>query len=306
MVQTNYLTTPADITNQALDVLGQPSMIIGDITDGTNVAETARRNYGQALRQLLRTAWWPFARKRAKLTLLGDALAGTALPLGVSGFVEPPWAYAYAWPNDGVQGRWLPWSPTNAQPTNNQGVPLTTGTSALVFYNQPPARFLVTSSDQYPTQVGVLPWDQLPDFQRTEGLGPTNRKIILTNVCDAHFVYTRLVPVIEEWDNGFRQAMVTMMAMVLAPVAIEDPKLRLAEINRLTPTLKNAIADARVASANEAGFPQTTDHTPDWLTARNQGGWGAGIGGGLGGGFGGPAGYLGLGCETMGWSGSVF
>lgn len=297
-----YLQPPATLVNQAIDLLGQSGQIIGDITDGTPVAETARRNYGQALRQLLRTAHWDFARKHAKLTLLGDATAQSALP--VSPYVEAPWTYAYAWPLDGVQGRWLPWNPTNAQPTTLTGLPLTTGVSALNQYPLTPGRFLVGSSDQYPIEVGGIPWNQMPDLQRTEGVGPTNRKIVLTDCSNAHFVYTRLVTVVEEFDSLFRQAFVTMLAMILAPVAIQDPKLRMAEMNRLVPILRNAIADARVANGNEAGAPQSTDHLPNWMTARNWGvrgayGDGLGYGGGGGGGFN-------CGWESMSFGGSVY
>jgi hypothetical protein len=67
--------------------------------------------------------------------------------------------------------------------------------------------------------------------------------------------------------------MVTMMALALAPTAILDPKIRIAERDRLGPVLKNAVADARVASGNEAGFPQTTEHQPTWITARNAWNW---------------------------------
>lgn len=300
-VPISYLQPPATIINQALDMLGESGKIIGDIADGTPVAEAARRNYGQGLRQLLRTAHWDWARKRAKLNLLGDATGSP--PLGVSPFVECPWTYAYEWPTDAVQGRYLPWSPTNAQPTNSSGVPLTTGVSALPWYGTAPGRFLVSSSDQYPVEIGNVPWDQQPDFQRTEGVGPTNRKIILTDCCEAHFVYTRLGVVIEEWDDLFRQAFVTMMALAIAPTAIEDPKLRLAQCNRLIPILKNAIADARVANGNESGFPQSVDHQPAWITARSSG-WSNGLGGGLGGGLSGYTFYPW--DASMQWAGSVY
>ena len=296
-----YLQSPAVVINQAIDMLGVPGKIIGDITDGTPVAETARRNYGQALRQLLRTAWWDWARKRAKLTLLGDATGSAAAP--VSAFVECPWSYAYAWPTDAVAGRWLPWNPANGQPTSSSGVPLTTGTSALVQYSTQPGRFLVSSSDQYPVEIGNVPWNQQPDLQRTEGVGPQTRKIILTDCCEAWFVYTRLGTVIEEWDDLFRQAMVTMMALVLAPVAIEDPKLRMAVVARLEPTLRNAIADARVVNGNESGWPQSVDHLPIWITARNQGWYG---------GYSGNGGFLYSGYtffpwdSSMAWCGSVY
>lgn len=295
-----YLQSAATIVNDAVDILGQPGKIIGDITDGTPVAEAARRIYGQTLRQLLRTAHWDFARKRAQLTLLGDATGQTST---VSSFVECPWTYALAWPIDGVMGRWLPWNPVNAQPTNPNGVPLTTGVYVGVGYYSVPGRFLVSSSDQYPIEIGQVPWFQQPDLQRTEGVGPTTRKIILTDCANAEFVYTRLVTVIEEFDSLFRQALVMMMAVALAPTAIEDPKLRLAQINQLMPMLKNAIADARVANGNESGMPQSVDFEASFIRARSQWG-GANVFGGVG--PIGGAGYYSMGWDSMSFGGSVF
>lgn len=299
-----YLQTAAVIANQAMDMIGKPEKIIGDVTDGTPVSEAVRRNYGQGLRQLLRTAHWDFARARNKLTLLGDATGTSPLPISVSPLVECPWSYAYSWPTDAVQGRWLPWNPTNGQPTSNSGVPLTTGSSSSVGYDLVPGRFLVGSSNAYPIEIGVQPWNQQPDLQRTEGVGPVNRKIILTDCCNAEFVYTRLVTVIEEWDSLFRQAFVTMMALALAPVAIEDPKLRLAETARLVPALRNAVAEARVANGNEAGMPQSTDFEASFIRARNQ--WSWGYDNGLGPVSGGALGYMGCGFDSMSWGGSVF
>jgi hypothetical protein len=276
----SYLQPPATIVNQALDSIGASDKVLGDISDGSNVGEASRRNYGQVLRQLLRANHWPFARKYAKLTLLGDATGQSALPVITQ--VECPWTYAYAWPIDGVQGRWMPANYPNGQPTTPTGLPLTTGTTALSQYPQLPGRFLVSSSDLYPVEIGSVAWTAMPDLQRTEGLGPINRKIILTNTCDAYFVYTRLVSVIEEWDDMFRQAMVALMALVLAPVAIIDPEERLAQRNAMIAIAKNILADARVAANNEAGFPMTTDHQPPWITARNSGyyGYGSDFGGG--------------------------
>lgn len=299
----NYLTPPSRIVNQALDRIGaDEDSIIGDIGDGTRVAETARRNYGQALRQLLRAAHWSFARKRARLVLLGDATGQSPLP--VSSIVECPWAYAYGWPTDGVCGRWLPWNPTNAQPENANGVPLTTGTSNLVGYWNSPGRFLVASSDKYPIETGFLDWDQLPDLQRTEGLGPINRKVILTDCANAEFVYTRLETVVEMWDDSFREAMVMMMAMVLAPVALKDPKMRLEQMNRLVPILKNTIDNARVANANEVGWPQSVDFEASFIRARNANSWGV-LGGGGWGVFGSGNGFS-CGYESMNFGGSVY
>src|ERR1700752_4401627 len=193
-----YLQSPAVIVNQSLDALGESGQIIGDVTDGTPVAEAARRNYGQILRQLLRTAYWSFARKQATLQLLGDATGQSAAP--VSTFVEEPWTYAYAWPIDGVAGRWMPTqtplATQGAVPTQ-AAVPLATASAPVPPVPNLPARFLVASSDQYPVQVGAQPWQQpwnnRPDLQLTEGVGPISRKIVLTDQPNALFVYTRLV-----------------------------------------------------------------------------------------------------------------
>lgn len=270
-----YLTTPAAIINQALDMLGaSEDTILGSINDGTRVGEAALRSYGRVLRELLRASHWPFARKQTRLTLLGDATGNSALP--VIPQVDSPWQYAYAWPTDAVQGRWLMWNPVGDQPLDAQGVPLTTGTSAIVQYNLQPGRFLVSSSSDYPIEIGTAPWDQQPDLQRTEGLGPVYRKVILTDCQCAEFVYTRLVTTIEEWDDGFRQAMVAMMAWYLAQVAVDDPKLRLAQRHEMAATVKELVTDARVQANNEAGFPQSVDFEASFIQGRN---WGTGWGG---------------------------
>lgn len=297
-----YLQAPATIVNEALDRIGaSEEAILGDITDGTRVAETARRSYGQLLRQLLRTAHWGFARKQAKLTLLGDASGNSAAP--VIAQVEPPWQYCYGWPLDGVQGRWLPWTPTNVQPHTSTGLPLTTAPGVSPIYPMlTPGRFLVSSSDLYPVEVGSVPWTQMPDLQRTSGLGPTTRKVILTDCCNAHFVYTRLVTTIEEWDGLFREAMVALLAVALAPVAIEDPRERFTQRNNMIAIAKNAIADARVADGNEAGWPQSVDFEASFIRGRNfgpywsQGSLSGGVG--MGGGFG-------CGWEPFSFGGSV-
>ena len=292
-VPISYLTPVSDVINQAVDGLGQSGKIIGDIGDGTVVSETARRNYGRILRLLLRAAHWPFARREAALTLLGDITGQSAAP--VIQQVESPWTYAYAWPIDAVQGRWMP----SGYPPGGSGQPNDLGFPAGAIQPQTvtlrPGRFVVSSSNLYPIETGEVPWDQAPDLSRTEGLGPTNRKIILTNNGpQSQFVYTRLVTVIEEWDDGFRQAMVEMMKFILAPVAIDDRKLAVEERDKAALSARNMLADARVMSANEAGYPQGISQQPYWITARNRGWWGNGAPG--------PGGFL----YGGGWEGGTF
>lgn len=290
-----YLTVPAALVNEALDMIGGSDKTIGDISDGTAVAEVARRNYGQLLRQLFRIAHWNFSRRMAPLTLLADASGQTPF---VSTQVEENWQYAYAWPIDAAAVRWMPASlPTNP-PANP---PITTAQNVLYPIPFIPGRFLVSSSNLYPIEVGTVPWIQQPDLQRTFGVGPTDRTIILTNTCNAQMVYTRFTPIVEEWDASFRQAFVTMLAIALIPVAIDDPRERRTQRNDMIAIAKNMIADARVSNGNEAGFPQGVDHQPLWITARGGGMWG---GNGYGQGYSGYTFYPF--DSSFSWCGSVF
>jgi len=282
-----------DIINRSLDAIGAGTLI-ASFADGTPASEAARRIYGPTLRQLLRTAHWGFARRQAPLLLLGDATGQTLAPNGqpYARTVEPPWTYAYAWPSDGVKARWLPWA-QQAQPT---AVPIMTGLAATPLGSSLiPGRFLVSSSNDFPAIAGQADWDNLPDLP--EGQGPIGRRVILTDVPTASLVYTRLVLAPEEWDALFEEAMAAVCGARLAMPLILDKKLAITVRNQQIAIAKSAISEARVANANDSGFPQTIDHTPDWLRARSGGGgWG---------GFGRSG--VGLpGYYSLGWEGFAF
>jgi hypothetical protein len=285
---------PADILNRAFDALGL-GFALGSLEDGTTESEPARRAYGPCLRQLLRAAAWNFARKSASLQLLADATGqtldpGTGQPISTQ--AEAPWRFAYAWPNDGVAARWLPW-----QMSSNGSVPLMTNLGAANGVVAPrPARFLVSSSDQFPVMTGQVGWDQLPDLG--EGVGPIGRRIVLTDVQNALFVYTRLVLSIEEWDPLFQETFVALLAQRLALSVVKDRKEAILLRDRQIMIVKDNLMEARAHNANEAGFPQSLDHTPDWIRARRGGGARRGAEG---------VGVLGYGWEPLGLSdGSVF
>lgn len=293
-----YLTVPATLVNEALDRIGCSDKIIGDLTDGGVIAEAARRNYGQLLRKLFRVAHWNLARRQAPLTLLADSTGQTP---NVSTQVELPWTYAYAWPIDAAAVRWMP----TLTPQQNINPPLTTGQFIQQSVPNIPGTFLVSSSNLYPIEIGQLPWDQQPDLQRTFGVGPTDRTIILTNICNALMVYTRFTPVIEQWDASFREAVVSMLAYMYCPIAIDDRKERITQRDKMFTIAKIIIDDARVANGNEAGFPQSVDHLPNWITARNSGWYGYGGGGNWGGGS--YSGYTYFPWDgSMSWCGGVF
>ena len=297
---------PADIINRALDALGT-GKTIGSMVDGTTESEAGRRIYGPTLRQLLRAANWAFARKRAPIQLLGDSTGQTPT---VGTQVEPPWLYVYAWPIDGVRARWLPWNgitpiaggiPSNitlpSEPTMpSLGVPFNYG-------REIPARFLCAVTDQYPVVTGQTDWQDLPDLDDIEGVGPNSRRIVLTNVPCAQLVYTFLCKEPTIWDDLFSEAMVAVLASRLAMAVLPDKKMALAERNNHIAIAKNAIREARVASAQESGFRQTVDRMPDWIRGRRAGRGAFGFDG-LGGE--GP-GYTFLGCDSIAMAdGSVF
>lgn len=266
---------PADIVNRALDSIGADT-VIGDFTDGTTASEVARRGYGRTLRELLRGAHWNFARAYKPLLLLADVTGQTLDPgtgEAISTAVEPPWIYSYAWPNDAVAARWLPWNMTPVPTTP----PLMTGLATLnqTLARQAPARFLVSSSPDFPAATGQVDWDNLPDLG--EGQGLISRRIILTNVPQASFVYTRLVTEIAEWDALFEQAMVACLAARMAMSVLEDKKRAMAERAAQIAIAREALMEARVRNANDAGFPQSVNRTPDWIRARRYGAarWGA-------------------------------
>ena len=312
---------PIDPVNQALDHIGSP-LVLGSIYDGDDTAETARRQYGPALRGLLRSSHWGFARKRAELQLLGNSTGQTP---GVGTIVEAPWQYVYAWPTDGVCARWLPWSgltPANLALAGGPPIPgniqvpyptvpimggLNVGQIPLYPFEKP-ARFLLSNTDQYPTQTQPL---STPSFEHIEGVGPIHRRIVLTNVPHAQFVYTYLALELEVWDDLFRQAFVAVMASHLAMIAAlpeskDTPQLRIAERNAQITIAKDLIRQARVSSDNEAGFRQSTDQYPDWLRVRRFGGFGRWGASGFGDSGAGP-GVTWCGWGEMGYSdGSVY
>ena len=292
---------PQDIANRAADSLGVG--IIGAFTDGTVASEAFRRAYGPTLRQLLRACMWGFARKMGVLQLLGDSTGQTTDVLGnpYPTTVEPPWIYAYAWPIDGLRARWLPWGMT----APGTSIPPMTGlTSPITTWPLKPARFLISSSDQFPTVVGQTDWDNLPDFSSTEGVGATGRRVVLTNVQNAQLVYTKLALVIEEWDELFTEAMVALLASRVAMIVIEDKKLALTQRAQQIAIAKEMIREARTVNANDSGFPQSTTHEASWIRYRTGGYASRNIGWGT---LGDGPGYTSVGWDSVAWAdGSVY
>lgn len=300
---------PGDIVNRALDRIGRSDIIVGDIEEGSEAAKPALRAYGPALRCLLRSAHWAFSRKQTSMRMLADATGQTP---NVGTLVPAPWTYEYEYPIDCMKVRFVPWNSNPVQPNP----PLMTGLAQppLQSIRLRPAPFLVTTDSNYPIEQGAnADWATLPQWWGVEGAGPTTRNVILTNVPPSptsgmptsfpSVIYTAFMPYPSNWDPLFEQAMVAYLAQDLAMPLSKDKRIGLAVRAEMIKTVKEIVSEARAASGNESGYPQTTDSTPDWVRVRNQGG---GRYGGFGDTWGGGGGTYGS-WDGLGFSnGDVF
>ena len=281
---------PTDICNQALDAIAA-NFTLGDIEEGTKPAQILLRAYRQCLMQLLRAAHWNFARKTAPLVLLADSTGntpnvGTLVPHG-------QFCYEYEFPIDCAKARWVPWNHNqnpaapsgNIVPANNTA-PLMPGLGGnpLQGTRNRPARFTVATDFNYPPPMGQITWE-------VQGVSPQGRTVILTNVKNAHLVYTALLQYPSVWDAQFRAAFVAYLAseVALAIWVEKDRKFGMELRAQQIAIAKEKIAAARVTDGNEGWF--TNSHVPDWITTRMTGyryGWSLGT---LGEGEGGCLGY---------------
>lgn len=265
--------SPTDIANLALDAIGS-EFVLGDIEDGTDAAQVCLRNYPECRTTLLRGAHWQFARKQQPLFLLADATGNTP---GVPTNAIVPWVYEYAYPDDAVAVRFIPYQPSNpgAPPGNISippNVPLTSGLQNTTVYASRlrPARFLVARDVNFPPAPGQQYWD-------VQGASPQGRTVVLTNVQCAFAVYTSDVQYPSEWDVLFRDAMVSYLAQRIVMRLEKDRKTGIEIRREQIAITKEKLTEARRVDGNETW--SSTDHVPDWIRFRNSGGpWGYGWG----------------------------
>ena len=48
-------SSPASVVNRALDMIGRPDLVVGELGEGTEAAKPALRAYAPAMRQMLRS-----------------------------------------------------------------------------------------------------------------------------------------------------------------------------------------------------------------------------------------------------------
>jgi hypothetical protein len=274
----------ADIVNRALDAIGS-ELVIGELEEGSREAQVCLRAYGPCLEQISRAAHWDCLRKQAPLQLLADATGQTP---NVGTLVQIPWTYCYALPIDCMKARFIPWN-NYAQgqpgPPGNISIgaqPIMTG------LNQPPAntmrirpaRFTISTDSNYPAVTQAISWDQQVEWWEVQGVSPVSRTVILTNVRCANLVYTALIPYPNMWDALFQEAMVALLASVVALPLTKDKKFGMQMRTQQIAVAREKLTQARIADGNEGWY--NTDHVPDFIRARNSGAWRAGFGAGWG------------------------
>lgn len=291
------MNTPEDVANQALDAAAI-DLVIGDLQEGTRQAQVVLRAYSQVLRQLSRSAHWDCLRRQAPLLLLADATGQTP---DVPAIVPAPWAYEYAYPTDCMKARFVPQNfTTPSTPNGNYGLPTgvplvpgiaTTPTGFRVRLQ--PARFLVANETNY------VPAQTPPDSY-VQGVSPTGRTVILTNVKCALLVYTGFIVYPSIWDSKFRAAMVAFLAAEIALPLSTDKKFGMAMRQQNIAIAKEKIMEARISDGNEAF--SSSDIRVDWMDVRSAGGgrWGNRFGDGDG------PGVLGYGWDACSFGGTAY
>lgn len=295
---------PADVINEALMAAGS-DFVIGDPTEGTQAAQVTLRKYGQCLRQLLRSVHWDFARQMSPMVLLADATGQTA---DVGTAVPSPWRFEYAYPISCMKARFVPAIGVNPNsvPAGNIALPDTPQTTVIspAYYGVAgrlmPTPFLISMDTNYPI-------DTSSNWMESQGVSPQGRVVVLSNTEQAQLVFTAFSPYPTMWDAQFRAAMVAYLAAEIAMPLARDKRFGLQIREQNIVIARQRVMDARVTNGNEGSFPQTTDHTPDFLSIRNAGaGWSAGGPGSDGPWGAGGIGWGGAGYLSYGFDNSVF
>ncbi len=296
----------ADVMNQALRSIMWAEMV-GDPEEGTYQAQVCLQFYGQCRQQLLRAAHWNFARKEVPMLLLADRTGQTP---DVGSIVPGGWVYEYGYPQDCVKARFVPMNRNQAiVPVENIQIPTTIPLVDNVASASPfgagriqPARFIEDVDTNYPVDLGQVNWD-------TPGVSPQGRKVILTNVRDAHLVYTMDMLYPSMWDALFRSALVAYLAAEIAgPIWVKtDKNFGIKMRGEQEASVRSKVQTARVVDGSEG--IHTSDIVVDWMATRRTYGNGSGFGG-WGGGFidgAGGEGVTGLGWDSLALpSGAVF
>lgn len=239
------------VANRALLAVGARAQISSlNPSDGSDEANSISVLWTPTFEALARTAQWGCLRQQATLSLLQAAQGTPENPSGLSYPTPPnPWLYAYAYPSDCLNIRWI----VPSFPISEGGsTPPTTINNA--------AGTWLPSGGQIQYQIS-----QIKDVNGSPIL------VVLTNQDQAQAVYTVNQPNPATWDSLFQQAMVNSLGAYLVPaLSLSMPLMQMA-----IKAAEVAIAQARAVDGNEG--VTSMDHLPDWMAAR-AGGGGFGLG----------------------------
>ena len=246
------MTSPTDIANQALSLLGTRSTIAA-LTEDSNEARAVSTWIDVVRDEIARLAPWNCVKMFGNLTLICAAPGTPENPTAGTtqwqrGIPVPPWAYEYAYPSDCLRPLYIiPQFMTGY----SSGIPITTAVTggAPAFWNGPPVRFLVALDKV--DQVSGLPSDTGKDV-----------KTILTNQEMAILAYNKRVIDPDVMDDTFRLAWATALAgrtvfQLTGDKALANMKLQ--DANQM-------IMVARAVDGNEG--LTINNVTPDWIRIR--------------------------------------
>lgn len=246
------MTSPTDIANRALSLIGTRSQI-ASLDEDSPEAHSAKLWIDARRRELLRMAQWNCATTFQNLALVCAAPGTPENPSAGTttwqkGQPPPPWSYEYIYPADCIRPLWIVPQFTTGFAS---GVPITTAVTggAPSFWNGPPVRFKV-----------VL--DQLgPDGKPTNSGGQDTR-VILTNQEDAILCYLKNITDPDVMDDQFVQA----WAYALAASMVIDLTGDKALANQKLQEANVSITLARQGDGNEG--LTVNNVTPDWIRIR--------------------------------------
>lgn len=237
-----------DQCNAALSEIGTRSTITS-LEENSTEAINCKIWYHRLRRQLLRCAPWGFARMQLSLSELGDLIPDNTSPY--------PYLFKYAYPSSTIKFRYVVQPPPQyAAGTITPPQVGAVGTSTMYLSPSRANRYVVAND---------------LDAQGNQ------RRVILTNVCQAIGVWTGDVTDPSLFDDLFSNALISSLAYRLVIPLSGNVGMK----KDFQAEAENAILQARVADGNEA--VASSDHTVDWIATRGVSAGGGFAFGGLGG-----------------------
>ena len=244
------MPTQIDLCNAALSNVGTRSTITS-LTEVSNEARNCSIHWDFARRAILRSHNWSFAKKQITAALICAQTGTPENPNGSAPLPPWPWLYEYAWPQDCLRMRHQEYPP-----------PQSGSAGTLVWTGMYPPL-----DGGYSAGMGTSATAKKPPFQicTDQDAAGNTIKVILSNLEFALFVYTLDTNDPNLWDAAFEEAFCWALAAKLAgPLTGDKEQAKLCAENA-----QIAVNKARIDDANES--PTSTNHIPDWISARGGG-----------------------------------